>query len=64
MNAIQIIETTLDYYHSMDLDDDEPRYYWQFFTALELLERIKGLELGTLTNEHFDTCSDCKERGY
>lgn len=62
--AVATIKTTADFYHSMDLDSDEPRYYWQFYTALDLLERIQGLEPYSLINAHFDTCWECKERGY
>lgn len=58
---VKIVETTADFYHSMDIDESEPRYYWQFYTALEMLERIQGLEPDSLINKHFDTCLECEE---
>ena len=57
-DAISIIETTADYYHSMT-SWDSPYWYHNFWAALDLLERIQGLEEGSLLTEHFEQYPDC-----
>jgi hypothetical protein len=61
--AIKVLDQTADYYHSLILEADD--HYWQnaYETALDLLERVQGLEEMTLVNEHANTCEPCKELG-
>ncbi len=55
--ALEVISTTADYYHSMV--DDGSSYWWHnYWAALDLLERIQGLPEGSLMNAHF-AASDC-----
>jgi hypothetical protein len=57
--AIEVIETTADYYHSM-LDHDTEYWWHNYWAALDLLERIQGLPENSLMLEHDKTC-DCRE---
>jgi hypothetical protein len=54
---IKIIDDTADFYHQMIADKGD---YWTkaYMTALDLLERIQGLEENSLANAHDLTC-DC-----
>lgn len=61
--AIATIEMTLDYYHSMDLDDEYNYWTTSWETAYDLLERIQGLPEHSLYNAHIDACESCRERG-
>jgi hypothetical protein len=62
--AIGIMETTADFYHQMigNSGDDKGNRYWisAHMTALDLLERVKGLEENSLSLEHDAEC-DCYE---
>ena len=58
-DAIDIIEMTADFYHGMTGNsDDTGNRYWAsaHMTALDLLERIKGLEENSLLDEHDKDC--------
>jgi hypothetical protein len=57
--AIDIIEMTADFYHGMTGNsDDSGNRYWAnaHMTALDLLERIKGLKENSLIDEHDKDC--------
>lgn len=63
MNAIETIENTLDYYHSMDIDSDYEYWNIAWEVAYDLLERIQGLPEHSLYNAHIKECESCQERG-
>ena len=58
IQSIATIELTADYYHSM-ITVDSPYWYHSYWTALDLLERIQGLEEGSLLRAHFDSGPEC-----
>lgn len=57
--VLATIEATADYYHSM-ISEDSPYWYHNYWAALDLLERIQGLEENSLMAEHDKTCG-CRE---
>jgi hypothetical protein len=59
-DALKTLRTTADFYHSMDIDPENDFRYIQWITALELLERVEGLEEGSLLANHDkDYGADC-----
>jgi hypothetical protein len=56
-DAINIIETTADYYHQM-ISDTSPYWAHDYRAALDLLERIQGLPENSLLISHDKSC-DC-----
>ena len=55
-DALKTLRTTADFYHSMDIDPENDFRYIQWITALDLLERVEGLEEGSLLAAHDEEC--------
>jgi len=61
--AIKTLEITADFFHSMDIDPDNDFRFIQWITALELIERIQGLDEGWLVSQHDKQYgSDCDHK--
>jgi len=54
--AIEVIETTADYFHQM-ISESSPYWYHDYRASLDLLERIQGLPENSLMLEHDKTCN-------
>jgi len=54
---LDTLETTADYYHSM-ISDTSPYWADDYRTALDLIERVRGLPEGSLLEQHNTSC-DC-----
>jgi hypothetical protein len=56
--ALKVIDDTADYYHQMT-DSTSPYWFHNYWSALDLLERIQGLPEGSLMNKHDVENPDC-----
>jgi hypothetical protein len=59
-SAIEIIEDTADFYHSMFLEPDDQYWEYSFLASMDLLDRIQDLPEGTSLEKHHALCEHCE----
>lgn len=62
-NAIKTLTDTADFYYSMygaEIDENDTYWFEKWRTALELIERVQGLEENSLYLAHMEKCEFCE----
>lgn len=57
--ALGVISDTAEFYHSMTADTS-PYWWHNYWAALDLLERIQGLEEDSLMKAHYAENPNCE----